>query len=51
MRPVASIMGLVQLFNQSTIKNAADRELLEHLESATKELDEVIRRIIDKTVG
>jgi PAS domain S-box-containing protein len=50
-RPVASIMGLVQLFNQSTIKNAADRELLEHLESATKELDEVIRRIIDKTVG
>jgi len=50
-RPVASILGLVQLFNQSTIKNAADRELLDHLESATRELDGVIRRIIDKTVS
>lgn len=49
-RPVASILGLVQLFNQTVRKSETERELLDHLESATRELDEVIRRIIDKTV-
>jgi len=47
-RPVATILGLIQLFNRSTIKNEAEQELLTHLESATRELDEVIKRIIDK---
>jgi len=50
-RPVATILGLMQLFNQATIKSKTERELLKHLDSATRELDEVIRRIIDKTVG
>jgi signal transduction histidine kinase len=45
-RPVATILGLVQLFNKETIEN---KELLKHLETATLELDKVIRRIIDKT--
>jgi PAS domain S-box-containing protein len=49
-RPVATILGLMQLINKSTIRNETDKELLTHLEAATKELDEVIRRIIDKTV-
>jgi PAS domain-containing protein len=49
-RPVATILGLMQFINQNTDRNEADKELLAHLESATKELDEVIRRIIDKTV-
>jgi PAS domain S-box-containing protein len=45
-RPVATILGLVQLFNKETVEN---KELLKHLETATLELDKVIRRIIDKT--
>jgi PAS domain S-box-containing protein len=49
-RPVATILGLMQLFNQTVIKSETERELLTHLDSATKELDNVIRRIIDKTV-
>jgi PAS domain S-box-containing protein len=48
-RPVASILGLMQLINKATIKNEANRELLTHLETATRELDEIIKRIIDKT--
>jgi PAS domain S-box-containing protein len=50
-RPVASILGLMELFNQDTARNEADKELLAHLEAATRELDEVIKRIIDKTVN
>ncbi|MFI5162460.1 MAG: PAS domain S-box protein [Sphingobacteriales bacterium] len=50
-RPVASILGLIQLFNQDTSRNESDKELLAHLEAATSELDEVIKRIIDKTVS
>jgi len=50
-RPVASILGLMQLFNQDTARSETDKELLAHLEAATRELDEVIKRIIDKTVN
>jgi hypothetical protein len=39
----------MQLINKETIENEANRELLMHLETATRELDEVIKRIIDKT--
>jgi PAS domain S-box-containing protein len=49
-RPVATILGLMQFINRSTGKKETDRELLAHLEAATRELDEVIRRINDKTV-
>ncbi|HTI58166.1 PAS domain S-box protein [Mucilaginibacter sp.] len=50
-RPVATILGLLHLFNQNAgSRSDGDRELLEHLGSATGELDDVIKRIIDKTV-
>ncbi|MDB5152890.1 MAG: domain S-box protein [Mucilaginibacter sp.] len=48
-RPVASILGLIQLINKETI-DETNREFLTYLETATQELDQVIRRIIDKTV-
>jgi PAS domain S-box-containing protein len=48
-RPVASVLGLIQLMNKETI-GETNRELLTYLEIATRELDQVIRRIIDKTV-
>ncbi|MBV8391532.1 MAG: PAS domain S-box protein [Mucilaginibacter sp.] len=47
-KPVATILGLVQLFKDVKNQNP-DRQLLEHLESATKQLDDVIKRIINKT--
>ncbi|MGZ3765977.1 MAG: PAS domain S-box protein, partial [Mucilaginibacter sp.] len=50
-RPVATILGLMQLINKENIESETDRELLAHLETATHELDVVIKRIIDKTVN
>ncbi|HVV56638.1 MAG TPA: PAS domain S-box protein [Mucilaginibacter sp.] len=50
-RPVATILGLMQLINKNTIGNEANRELVDYLEAATNELDGVIKRIIDKTVS
>jgi len=48
-RPVATILGLMQLFAMESDGSNADKNLLEHLEKTTLELDEVIRRIISKT--
>ena len=47
-KPVASILGLMQLFKDVKNQNP-DEQLLQHLESATQELDDVIKRIINKT--
>ena len=48
-RPVATILGLMHLFAMESSGSDADKNLLKHLETATLELDEVIRRIISKT--
>lgn len=48
-RPVATILGLMQLFSIESIEGESNKHLLKHLETATLELDSVIRRIIDKT--
>jgi len=47
-RPIASILGLMQLFKDVKNQNP-DEQLLQHLESATQQLDDVIKRIITKT--
>lgn len=47
-KPVATILGLMQLFKFAKNQNP-DEQLLQHLESATQELDDVIKRIINKT--
>ncbi|MBS1523296.1 MAG: PAS domain S-box protein [Bacteroidetes bacterium] len=47
-KPVASILGLMQLFKDAKNQNP-DEQLLQHLDSATQELDDVIKRIINKT--
>ena len=49
-RPVATILGLVNLVNKSAIVDPTNLEVLSYLEITTQELDMVIRRIIDKTV-
>lgn len=47
-KPVATILGLMQLFKD--IQNQSpDQQLLQYLESATQALDDVIKRIINKT--
>ncbi|HEY4322404.1 MAG TPA: PAS domain S-box protein [Mucilaginibacter sp.] len=48
-KPVASILGLFQLFNKKSMGDKANGEILGLLEVATHDLDEVIRRIIGKT--
>jgi PAS domain S-box-containing protein len=47
-RPVASILGLMPFFKQTTDQNP-DAELLLHFEAAIKELDAIIKLIINKT--
>jgi PAS domain S-box-containing protein len=47
-RPVASILGLVQLL-QSDTKLLSDYEFMSHMKEMTKELDSVIRKNIDRT--
>ncbi len=48
-RPVATILGLMHLFGMESGGSDAEKNLLKYLETATLELDEVIRRIISKT--
>jgi PAS domain S-box-containing protein len=47
-KPIASILGLIELFKYVKGQNP-DEQLLQHLESATNELDDVIKRIVNKT--
>jgi PAS domain S-box-containing protein len=49
-RPVASILGLMQLLDKELLENDTQRQLFDYLRTTTLELDAVIKRIIDKTV-
>jgi PAS domain S-box-containing protein len=49
-RPVATILGLVNLFDQSNIDNPINREIINHLDITAKELDSVIHTIVEKTI-
>lgn len=49
-RPVATILGLVNLFDRQNLDSALNSEILNHLESTARELDEVIHDIVEKTV-
>jgi PAS domain S-box-containing protein len=48
-RPVASILGLMQLLERELLENDSQRQLFDYLRTTTQELDAVIKRIIDKT--
>jgi len=48
-RPVASILGLMQLLDKELMQNDSQRQLFDYLKTTTEELDAVIKRIIDKT--
>ncbi len=49
-RPVATILGLINLIDKATITDNDTLEALNHLDTAINELDMVIRRIIYRTV-
>ena len=50
-RPVATIMGLVSLFDREKLDNPLNKEILDHLETTSIELDEVIHIIVEKTIN
>ena len=50
-RPVATIMGLVNLFDKNKMNNPLNKEIMEHLKTTAIELDDVIHIIVEKTVN
>ncbi len=47
--PVATIMGLIQLFNKEDLSDPINLQVLDGMQEATVTLDEVIKEINDKT--
>jgi len=50
-RPVATILGLTNLFDQNNLENPLNREIIDHIDLTAKELDMVIHRIVEKTIN
>jgi DNA-binding NtrC family response regulator len=48
-RPVATILGLINLFKPNDPNNTLNSEIIVKLEVASKELDNVIKEIVEKT--
>lgn len=49
-RPVATIMGLVNLFDDEDLQNPMNKEIINHLDTTSQELDGVIHSIVERTV-
>ncbi len=47
--PLSSILGLVNLIKETDLANPEAREYLGHLETAARQLDDVLRDIVQKT--
>jgi signal transduction histidine kinase len=48
-RPVASMLGLINIMDRENFTNPENRQIIEHLFTVSKEIDEVIRLIVNKT--
>ena len=48
-RPVASLLGLMNLIDPENLENPENKEIIEHLLTVGTEIDDVIRLIINKT--
>lgn len=48
-RPVASMMGLLNILDRSNFSNPENEQIMDHLLTVTNEIDEVIRLIVNKT--
>jgi GAF domain-containing protein len=49
-RPVATILGLVNLFDRNNPANPLNKEIINHLDITARELDGVIHTIVEKTI-
>lgn len=47
--PVASILGLISLFEKSNVDVSLNKQIVENLEASAKDLDKVIHAIVRKT--
>jgi PAS domain S-box-containing protein len=50
-RPVATILGLVNLFDRNNPGSSLNKEIIGHLETTALELDAVIHIIVEKTIS
>lgn len=49
--PVASILGLIQLFNYNDPSDPINKEILEGVKYATNGLDDIIKEVVEKTTS
>lgn len=47
--PVARILGLAEMLNKNETFSPENKELIRHITTATKELDEVVKKVVSKT--
>ena len=48
-RPVASMIGLLNILDRENFSNPENEQIMDHLHTVTQEIDEVIRLIVNKT--
>jgi len=48
-RPVASMLGLMNIMDRQNFSNPENEQIIEHLFTVTREIDDVIRLIVNKT--
>ncbi len=48
-RPVASMLGLINILDKDNFSNPANKEIVDHLYTVSMEIDSVIHQIVDKT--
>jgi PAS domain S-box-containing protein len=48
-RPVASMIGLLNILDRSNFSNPENEQIMDHMFTVTQEIDEVIRLIVNKT--
>lgn len=48
-RPVASMIGLLNIIDRENFNNPENKQIIEHLTTVSNEIDEVIRLIVNKT--
>ncbi len=48
-RPVASMIGLLNILDRENFSNPENEQIMDHLVTVSKEVDEVIRLIVNKT--
>ncbi|MBC8110010.1 MAG: hypothetical protein H7Y04_03015, partial [Verrucomicrobia bacterium] len=47
--PVATILGLIHVFDEINYENSFNKEIIAHLKKTTRELDLLIHEIVEKT--